>query len=366
MRPHLRKPLVCDIGAGIMKTGWSGEVEPRKFRNRTGVNFFNKRISCRLTEMCLVQGVIYPVLGRIENWTELERVLNSTYYDEYKILPEKQPLVVAMNHLGIARPPKEKKKLCQLALETLKVPAFHLANSNTMSLYSTGRTTGVVVGIGAGVASVSPVYEGEVQDFQVSNLGFAGRKMTETMHSCLRQQEPSVTMEEAEEVKKKLCYVGLDFDDEMVKAQRAEPKVYNLPDGREVKLNEEMFRIPELLFRPTLEDSEGDIEGQYGIHRLLLDSVNKNSAWMRQMMFKNVLLAGASTMLPGLPQRLFKELTHLAQASIEIEVHTPTGRDISAFLGASVLSSMDSFKDCLITQREWKEEGYRIMHKKCF
>merc|ERR1712032_1438367 len=111
-------------------------------------------------------------------------------------------------------------------------------------------------------------------------------------------------------IKEKLAYVALDYDAELKKLEEGLEKehVYELPDGRIVKVGNQRFRCAEVLFNPTF------IGGEFkcGIHRVIFNSIMNCDASARKTLFSHIILSGGCTMFPGIQARLTKEITALA------------------------------------------------------
>lgn len=381
-------PVVIDIGSGLCKAGLAGEDAPRavfpSLVGRPPANLVSVMVGAGQREAYVGEeaqkkrGVLtlrYPVEhGVVTDWSDMERIWHHTFYNELRVEPSRQPVLLTEAPLN---PKANREKLTQVMFEVFNVPAMHVSIQAVLSLYTTGRTTGVVLDAGDGVSHTVPVYEGYALPHAIKRIDTAGRDLTKHLARLLTERgfkfESTAELEIVRDIKEKLCFVTTDFDAEMRFSEDCSKrrkvaqdcadgeKQFELPDGSMIVLGSERFRCPEALFRPQLLGKE-----QRGVHQMVYDAVMQCDLDLRRALFGSVVLSGGTTMLPGLVERLTKELVEMLPPSQRVRVVAIPERKYSVWIGGSTLASLTTFQQQWITRTEYDEIGPRIIHQKCF
>jgi len=317
----------------------------------------------------------YPIdNGIVTDWKGIVHLWDYTFFERLKINPTEHKILLTEPP---ANPKDNQKKMLQMMLEKYQFEAAKVSIQAMLVLYAQGLLTGVVVDSGDGVTHVVPVWEGICPPDLIRRLNVAGRHITRYLIKLLQVRgyafNRSADFETVRQIKEKFCYVGYDLGVESRLALETTVLMqsYTLPDGRVIKLGRERYEASEVLFKPSLIDVEAP-----GIHELLFNMIQDADVDIRSDFYKHIVLSGGSTMYPGLPSRLEKEVRELylknvlkgdkkRLAKFKLRIEDPPRRKHMVYLGGSVLADiMKDRSEFWISKKEWAEQGERIIGKK--
>ena len=234
--------LVVDGGSNTMKLGFSGDDAPRS-SFRTLVGYTLRSSEYVGDEAHAKRGILQlkrPIEhGIVTSWAEMEKVWHHSFYNELRVAPEEHPVLLT-EAPGNPKPNREKTTL--IMFEQFAVPALYLKNTAALAMYASGKTMGVVLDVGHTACYTTVVHEGYVVPESVCKTEIGGRDLTQHMMQLLTKDEVKFTTtaerEIVRDIKEKLGYVALYFDEEMGKYKEGSlhDKTYELPDGRTIKV----------------------------------------------------------------------------------------------------------------------------------
>ncbi|OMO83850.1 hypothetical protein CCACVL1_11142 [Corchorus capsularis] len=324
-RAQVPGSVIIDGGSGYCKFGWSKYACPSG-RSATFLEFGN---------------IESPMYSRLRHFF-------ATIYSRMQVKPSTQPIVLSIPicHYDDTESAKASRRQLKDAIHTvlfdMNVPAVCAVNQATLALYAAKRTSGIVVNIGFQVTSVVPILHGKVmRKVGVEVIGLGALKLTGFLRELMQQNNVNFeSLYTVRTLKENLCYVASDYKTELSKDTQASLEV---PAEGRFTLSKERFQTGEILFQPRIAGVRA-----MGLHQavaLCMDHCHSAELTGDDAWFKTVVLSGGTACLPGLAERLERELHELLSPSLSNGVKVippPYGAD-TAWFGAKFISNLSTF-----------------------
>jgi actin-like protein 6A len=150
---------------------------------------------------------------------------------------------------------------------------------------------------------------------------------------------------------------------------------YELPDGQTLEIGADRFKVPDVMFNPSIvqtipgmEKYADMIPSVRGLPHMVMESVNKCDVDIRRELYSSILLAGGTSSMQQLKERLEKDLIEESPHSARVKVlasGNTTERRFSVWIGGSILASLGSFQQMWFSKSEYEEHGASYIQRKC-
>lgn len=365
--------VIIDNGTGHTKAGFSGEEGPRATfptvvgypKSKSAVLGAEQKefyVGTSAVEKMGVLNLQRPMEnGIIENWEDIQKVWDHIYSNELRCQPTEHKVLLAETILS---PREDREKIAEILFETFSVPGLYLAPNVVLSLYSTGNFHGLVCDSGEIGTRIASVFDGYALPFSEKKMNIGGHETTKYLVKLLTelgvQCQTYAEYEIAKDIKEKLCYVALDIEEEK---KTYHPDEYEFPDGKVIGVNDQMFRAPEIMFKPDLIGWDED-----GLDKKCYETIWDCDIDIRKDLFQNIILSGGNTLFRGFKERLEKGIKERSPEAFKgiVNVIAVPERKYSVWIGGSILSSLSTFGPNWITKEEYDEAGANVVHRKCF
>jgi len=368
-------PVVIDYDDLFFKVGFAGEEGPRSvfpaIIGRPKVpgimvgleqEEYYVGVEAQAKSSNLVIG--HPIEhGLVVDWDDFEKILAHIFENELRILPEEHTVLISEDQ---SSDDLSRAKVASILFETFNVPAIQIVNRGVLNLYSVGKSTGINIGLQSTVTKIIAVKDGRsIPDSLVTfSIGFTDlndymlKIFSERGHYFTTSDEREIVAD----ILKKTAYVAYDFEQELSNARNGQETAYEItyemPDASVINVGTERFRTPEALFKPSMIGKEFA-----GLPKQIYDSIMKCDPAIQNDMFQNIILSGMNSRIPGLAERLRKEVQKLSPNSSSVTVRTSPNEEYSSWIGGSIFAMISDNQDYWVTNDQYANEGSEVINK---
>lgn len=320
-------------------------------------------------------------------------------------------------------PTKNREKSIEIALEKWSAPAFFIAKQSVMAAFSMGKSTALVIDIGASQLSVAAVHDGLILKKSIMKSHLGGDYLSSQVRNILGTHEPPITITPHYLVKSKTPVESgqaanvvlkeypaghtppqesfrryqeaktiLEFKELCLQTWTTQTPFrgqgeaiardqythsFEFPDGYNQTFSSERFKIVESLFDAQCYTSPvaGGVEAQLfpapeqnqTIPGLVKMCINQCDVDLRPTLLSNVVLTGSGSLIKGLPDRIAQTLS-VMYPSTKVRMNAAgmsVERKFGSWIGGSIVASLGTFHQMWISKKEYDEHGANIVEKRC-
>lgn len=337
--------------------------------------------------------------GLVDDWEAVEQLLSYGYKHVLRCESNDRPIMLAEPAWNTR---ELREKMLELLFEKYQVPALFFCKAPVLSAFAAGRSTALVLDVGASGASAVPVYDGMVLLRGVKRNALGGDFLTEEYRNLLegslhvpivpsylvakrynvpegqparfdkRSPAPAVTPSfhdfMCQEVVRDFYTSVARVSDHPYSEQALSgiPTThFEFPSGFNANYGLERYRIPEAFFDPKHYAPTPVHAGHAG---LVTDSIRSCDIDAQQALWGSVVLSGGCTLLTGYVDRFHNELARATTQGNKYKVLASSSsheRMFSAWIGGSILASLGSFQQMWFSRAEYDEQGKGALERKC-
>ena len=383
----LTEHLVIDLGNAYTKIGFSGEDLPKEiipslyarnkmFDKKNEIGAFDQKMDIFGYEATEPQykddyDLFHLTCGDHKEKTSkeylefLKEALENKMglsISEYDVIVNISPIKNEENIRAYGR----------LFIEDLGFKALAMINSSSLSLYATGRTSGLVVQCGETRTYTVPIYEGFPLYHALNKTKIGGRDLTEIFRRGILEEKIDIKegdIHTLRQVKEKTCCVPVEqnyefyLDENNEDIINKETQLFKLPDETIVSIpRKTRITASELLFTPSILEEK---KNEQGLINLITGSIIKTEMIdkkFKENLIENIVLSGGTTMMEGFADRVYQDLYNYKDNNgFELEyepvIIAENNRAIGKWIGMSMIASMSAFDKLFIKKSEYQELG---------
>lgn len=397
--------FMLDNGGGCLKAGYSNQKQCRLMPNAITKAKSEKRrafVGDQMDDCRDLSGLFFMLpfqKGYLVNWDQQKTIWDYLFKN---MDPSSHHLIFTEPYFNFT---SIKEGLSEMLFEEFQFASVLRTHAGDLSCYKNkteqpAELCCLVVDTGYSFTHIVPFVRGKRVKEAIKRIDVGGKLLTNHLKEIMSYRQIHVLDETyvMNACKEDSCFVTLDYDEDMktaYKESQVPPRKasqynfklardYVLPDftsirrgymkpatetGRveegsneqTIRLNNERFCVPELLFRP----SDVGID-QVGIPEAIVDAISHCDADAQPWLYRNIVVTGGNAAIPNMRERIEREVRAMAPDVYDVIVRLPANPVSYAWSGGAALAKDPCLKEMSVTRDEYMERGHSVCQERYF
>ena len=253
----------------------------------------------------------------------------------------------------------QRMKLTEFLFEKYQIGGLFFCNSSVLSSFSYGKCSCIIFDSGNAQSNIVPVHDGMVIKNALNYFSLNGKYIDELIKNELIVKQ--INNFNSYNILQNIQILS-DLKDIIFTSDNTSNN-YILPDKKSIIINDNYLSEIKKNIEFKLFNEEINLKS------LILQSISSVLLDIKKDLISNIFICGGNSLslnnyFNNIKEALAKEL--VSSAVVRLTTHpSKIERSLACFLGASIISSLNIYKETIVKKEEYEEHGAIIIEKKC-
>ena len=256
----------------------------------------------------------------------------------------------------------QRMDLTKFLFEKYEIGGLFFLNNSVLSSFSYGKSSCVVFDSGHSQSNVVPVHDGMIIKNAINFFNLNGKNIEEIIINDLIKKQCNEW--EGFNLLQKIQILSEIKDMLFTPDENKENKRYVLPDKKIIEINDEFVNNMKLVIKNKLIGND-----EHNLKSIIIKSISSVLLDIKKELINNIFICGGNSLIfnnyfNDLKDSMARQL--VAGAVVKLTTHpSKIERSLASFLGASIISSLNIYKETIVKKEEYEEHGAIVIEKKC-
>ena len=255
----------------------------------------------------------------------------------------------------------QRMNLTQFLFEKYEIGGLFFCNDSVLSSFSYGKSSCLVFDSGHSQSNVVPVHDGMIIKNSINFFNLSGKNVDEIIINEIIKKQNNEW--DKWNILEKIQILSDIKDMVFTPDENDMNKKYILPDKKSVEIKEEFNSLMKKEIENKLFNDELNLK------TIILKSISSVLIDIKKELINNIFICGGNSLIfnnyfQDLKESLAKQL--VSGTVVKLTTHpSKIQRSLASFLGASIISSLNIYKETIVKKEEYEEHGANIIERKC-